>query len=88
MIFLIYPVLYLMCFSTWLGFCDFEFFLCCWVAPIEPGVEAATWLVTELSAPPPAALLIADCWLALCCLLTCWPPALRAPAVPVVLCAR
>lgn len=44
--------------STWLGFYDFEFFLCCWLT--EPGVDDTwgTWLITELSTTE---LLIADC---------------------------
>jgi len=47
-----------MCFSTWLGFCDFEFFLCC--TELEPVVEEmlCTWLTEEFSTTE---VLIADC---------------------------
>ena len=38
-IFFIWPVLYFMCFSTWFGFYDFEFFFCFWL--VDPGVDDA-----------------------------------------------
>jgi hypothetical protein len=48
-----------MCFSTWLGFCDFEFFLC-WTE-LEPVVEEMlwTWPTEEFSTTE---VLIADYW--------------------------
>ena len=46
-----------MFFSTWLGFYDFEFFLCSWVT--WPGVPVL--LGTEATDESTAEVLIADC---------------------------